>query len=338
MHLDSWTEIETYKDLNLAALRQGYSTCLYIYYLLRAYDGQGKGYVDYDKFVQFLKHEGIKREQIYTALKNPQHTTFFVCKKTIVKGKMIKVLEYRSLEKISAYLNTCPGLSVYISIPNIRNIKNFNAYIYSTLFRTKKSLEQVSMSRDKIKELTGLSVPTQITYEKITGMTVTPTLACYVIPENMNHIPMTEIIESLPCKDMHHTIKGRRVSWQRANKYYSPDVRVYKGRTHRVNRLMKKSGEGLMPNSMGKRATSPKLYHHDVTTTMFTDQRPSYIHAFFTVPTQYGKQANVYRYNFLSPTTNPAEAVPGAYLNENKFIVIREPVQSTRIQEEILVG
>jgi hypothetical protein len=319
MYLDSWTEIETYKDLNLAALRQGSTTCLYIYYLLRVYDGIGKSYIEYDKFVEFLTTNGIKREQIYTAFKNPHCSIYFYSYEDKKKNKFIR---YSSLEKVCKALDTIPGISVHLAIPDIRTFKRFNAYIYSTLFRTKNPNHKVSLSREKITELTGLSTPTQITYEKIAGIEVTPTIACYVVPDNMRHIPMETIINSLPCADMHHTVSKNRISWQRANKYYSPNVRVYKGRNHRVNRLIRNQGERAESYDQRKRAKSPREYYQNVTTRYFTDQRTSYINAHFNIPIYYGKQAQVYRYNLLAPTNNPEEAVPGAYLNENKFIVI----------------
>lgn len=322
-------ELETYKNLNVRSLKNGVSPVLFMYYLIRSQDGNGKGYVDHTKFIKYLEKIKLNRNNFYTALNNSACHIFF----TYIKEQ--NIIKYNSLEKVSQTLNVKPGKAISIPVPALTSLKVFNAFMYGSLFK-KSDDRMITMSRERIKEYTGLSIQCQLNYEQAIDMNKHFNISCAIIPENIVGNPelTQQYIDSLPCSDKFYTKSGRRIVWQLPNSYSTRHMRVYKGKQHRANKSVKIVDEGSEAQANGRQAASSKLFYTDVTAqTMFTDEANSYIKTSYDVPTQYGN-AHLYRFNNYAPTKNYENAVPNAHINQHGIVTIQKP--SNKITDETI--
>lgn len=329
--LEGSTEIVTYEKINLEAMRLKATSCLYMWYLLRANDPKGKGYVDYQQFFSFLKSIGLDRNTFYYATDNPCSSVFYRV------NKKAGIIEYNGIKNVAKQLNVKPGNTILLFLPLIKTLSDFKAYAYAGLFANKDNKSRI-VSRNKIEVLTGRSRTTQIKYEKIANVEVTPNMASINVPYNIqNNLKLVEeFINTLPCKEYFHSVSNGNVYFQLPNSYRCTNVRIPKGKKHRANKLVKITQDDGIESNTGRAGSSCVFFPYVKQNAGFTNERDCYIRTSDTANTPYGLKAKLYRYNFMSPTKDESIILPNYKVDQYKVIRYSMPVYNPFIKEEEL--
>jgi len=165
--------IKTYPDLNMVALKQGKHKELRLWYLLHALDEKGGGRVMKDAAQKAL--EGIMSYEVFrTTLLDGQGDFWEVRRRKESKGGG-ELIELRGLPKVAMALEVARLRKdpVLIPLDAFPKMDEFRAFLFGSFFTHSEGKEPNPISRETLKQLSGLSVPTQVKYDKTAGTEVT---------------------------------------------------------------------------------------------------------------------------------------------------------------------
>ena len=223
--------------MNQIAIRDGLTSVLRIWYVLRHLDPSGTGVVSRDSLREFMAEHGITRQQLRTARLHPKSKLFF----DITESKC----SYSGLESVCKALAAKPGQPVYIPIDSLAKNVRFRAALYASWFSSGRG--PVNISRESLSELFGVSDETQRRWEFITGLDVTfnmievddkdAAVAAHVIPPD-HRVNAT----GSPVFDFHGAMAYRTV-----NTYHGIYARAPRGVTRKVERVVKAEADFYSP-------------------------------------------------------------------------------------------
>ena len=200
--------IKTYVSLNIEIIKNKEAVNGRIWYLLRALDTNGKGFVHYDAFLNGIKLIGLSYEQ-WRKIENKNNLFF----QHIPDQKVILYTSRDRLLNIFGYTKSKVAL---IPVEFFTNIKTFKAYLYESFFSTNNGM---NISRQRIGEIFGLNKQSQLDYEKINGMSKLFQFAHAPLPKDASNEDKQMLIEDLPVNKS-VWVDEYNVHWQTVNRYF----------------------------------------------------------------------------------------------------------------------
>lgn len=231
--------IRGYAELGRECIRLGVAPVYRIWLLLRHLDRDGRGIVDRDHFLKFAALHGITRADLrYAAAVQATvlgADTFF----TVYPDR----LEYRGLTAVCAALGVAPGQSVYIGTFTLGSIEKFRANTYASWFTGRG---EVHISRERLRELFGVSDVTMRRWERTAGVDVTFNVVEVLDadqPAAQEHIPQDARLDHLDRLGRTYTFDwhGKTV-YRTVNGYQSSYVKAKTGRTRKAAREARVKG------------------------------------------------------------------------------------------------
>lgn len=170
--------LKTYPSLNAYCLKHKLVKELFVYYVIRTLNINGSGLVYFKNALQYLQTElDLPESTAYRYLKSGDKIFY-----TIVKTRdNKKIIRYLSLSKIADKFNLDNmHRPIFVEVGDCKSLKQIRSWLYSSIFKTTDYNKIVHpLSHQAIKELTGVSVNAQQTYNKILPLKITPNFATH---------------------------------------------------------------------------------------------------------------------------------------------------------------
>ena len=357
---DNQKFVKVPREFGWRAVRDDVHLLYRFHVLLQSFDKDGKGYVMYKPFIDYLRDEcGFTDDQYYAAFNDPASEKFFKI------GRNRETISYVSRKKLQDIFDSPPGNFALINPKNFVNPEDARAWLYSCLFNPE---EGTNLSREKIEELTKVSKSSQIRYEKIAGITKQLNMVQAEIPEEAKSDPekLQEFYESLPLPKPTNgeegsvpvAKNGSNVRWQTSN-------------TYRGNYAVKKANRGSRRDTVKRQSNNKKKQSkpaiNAVSSAKVEVNREdageknggiAYRRVFYDNPNDYsgfakddngsflytGRRVNafsphshgrLYSYNKFVPTNKQEKSVAYAFLDENGFVRVADvkAVQNTLAEQ-----
>lgn len=258
--------VRTYTDLNMVCTRDGHTHLLRVWYWLRYKDIAGCGWISKVDFIAYVNELGLGKARALQIFNDGLGTWWEI------SGVGICIV---GLDRVANMLETPAGDTVQIPVSTFDTLLNFRAHIYASWF-TKDSWKKVciddsgkmvpaggkTISRQTLRSLFGISERTQIRYEKIADIQVTPQYGYSKVTEdNIEKLPHRENkIELEKCGVWCEDIDGDGVDelvWQIPNRY-TVALDLIK------DCCKERSNNGGLTNSDEASRSSKRLYYDNI--------------------------------------------------------------------------
>ncbi len=182
--------VRTYPDINFAVLKWHKHRHLRLWYLLRDLDKSGSGRLMRKKAQKAL--EPIMSQEVFRVTLIAGEGKFWEVKDRRDAEGGGQLIELYGLAKVALSL----GITKLTKSPRLipleafSDLRTFKALIYASWFDND---DPNPISRATIKDLSGLSIPTQVTYDKLSATQVTKNVAIIgpdlkEVPDNMKEV------------------------------------------------------------------------------------------------------------------------------------------------------
>lgn len=223
-------KLKVHGELGRIVVKKGLEDGYRLWLILRAQDGEGKGWIEKDKVAAMAGRFGIPARRLRKALSSP----FF----RIGRRRVFLV----GLGKIAEALGCRVGKPVWVDSECLFPLRRFRAALYAAWLAQKG--EGVMISRKRLEELWGRTRQTLRQWERLAGVEVKANYARCPWPTTDDtlavHIPSP------------YKMAADGVWFQLPNRYVAPLDRASYGMARKVDRALALSpGEGY-----------PRLYYH----------------------------------------------------------------------------
>lgn len=226
--------LKLYPELSSVALRGKLHRELALWYELRAINYWGSGWLNFaDAISALVSVYGYRRRTVRAILNSGDGTFWRLHKNARVSRR--PTIEIHGVLKVAQYFEVS-HLRRPVFVPIHEWLQNRKAWLYASFFKTKASNKTKPISRESIREATGVSKRQQRRYELTTGIRRTANFAFYE--------PGVPILTLVDGKSRQWTIIRRL-----GNTYVSPAISAPLGTVKKVNRRLRSlfSGEARQP-------------------------------------------------------------------------------------------
>lgn len=221
-------QVKLYPELAIAALKSHRDKPLALWHCLRAVNSWGSGVLDLEAAIEALVNTFGYTHR--TAFRHLAEGEGHFWTRTYQKG--------RAVIKIEALKNVCEYLDTYINrrvvtVPakQFQSLKLRRAWLYASFHQVKGNKKARPISRQSLKETTGVIERTQLRYDRLAGTRKIPTFKVWEV--NGQVVPAYHIVES----------KGRqyRKHWRLGSIYHCQASKAAPGMTKKVAKGLRQS-------------------------------------------------------------------------------------------------